>query len=436
MGRKVFISFLGTGYYSKAKYYLDSKDNLVETNFIQEATLKFFTKDWHAPDIAYFFLTEKAKSTNWDSPAQKDDCKVKIGERGTYDGLEERIKKLGIGFLYTPIDIPDGHNEEQIWEIFDKVYNVLQEGDKLYFDITHAFRSLPMLVMVLINYAKFLKKITVKSITYGNFESRAAQNVAPIIDITSFSELQDWTSAAASFIKYGRTSDISSLVADQELKNDLLSFSDMHLVVRAKEVYKGEIAEKLKSQIDQNESNPAFRHIKKIIKNKLSAYNDDMINNALAGIKFCIDHDLIQQGFTFLDEFLKTYVLLLIDKNWEKEMFRNIASSCLNINNKDSLDYSRYDDKINKDFNDGKISGEEKENLLNEIRDIVDKIFGLSIIEDLQKIMRSVSHGSRNDINHAGIRDNPRKAIDFKKSLSKHYNRLKEIVENNNVSSS
>ena len=33
----------------------------------------------------------------------------------------------------------------------------MQDGDELYFDLTHGFRYLPMLVMVLINYSKFLK---------------------------------------------------------------------------------------------------------------------------------------------------------------------------------------------------------------------------------------------------------------------------------------
>lgn len=54
--------------------------------------------------------------------------------------------------------IPEGRNEQEMWEIFQKVYGQMHEGDELYIDLTHAFRYLPMLVLVLSNYAKLIGK--------------------------------------------------------------------------------------------------------------------------------------------------------------------------------------------------------------------------------------------------------------------------------------
>jgi len=64
-------------------------------------------------------------------------------------------------------EIPDGKDTDEIWEIFDIIYNALEEDDNIYIDITHSFRYLPMLLLVLLNYAKYLKNIKIKQITYG-----------------------------------------------------------------------------------------------------------------------------------------------------------------------------------------------------------------------------------------------------------------------------
>ena len=52
------------------------------------------------------------------------------------------------------IFIPKGQSEQEIWEIFQIVYDRLKSGDEVIFDITHAFRSIPMLAITI-----FSKKI-------------------------------------------------------------------------------------------------------------------------------------------------------------------------------------------------------------------------------------------------------------------------------------
>jgi hypothetical protein len=37
MPRKLFISILGTGYYENTKYYIGTKENYFESQFIQKA---------------------------------------------------------------------------------------------------------------------------------------------------------------------------------------------------------------------------------------------------------------------------------------------------------------------------------------------------------------------------------------------------------------
>jgi CRISPR-associated DxTHG motif protein len=44
------------------------------------------------------------------------------------------------------VDIPEGRSEQELWEIFDRVASAVDEGDTILLDITHAFRSIPMIV--------------------------------------------------------------------------------------------------------------------------------------------------------------------------------------------------------------------------------------------------------------------------------------------------
>lgn len=94
-----------------------------------------------------------------------------------------------------------------MWNVFGRIYDKLENNDLLYFDLTHAFRYLPMLVLVLGQYARHLKKVTIKSVTYGNYEARGGNSdVAPIADLMPLVTLLDYTQAAANFGEYGRVS--------------------------------------------------------------------------------------------------------------------------------------------------------------------------------------------------------------------------------------
>jgi CRISPR-associated Csx2 family protein len=68
------------------------------------------------------------------------------------------------------VDIPDGKSEEELWEIFEAISKAVQEGDEIVFDITHGFRSLPMIAMLTIAYLKQVKGVKVQHVVYGVYE--------------------------------------------------------------------------------------------------------------------------------------------------------------------------------------------------------------------------------------------------------------------------
>ena len=149
-----------------------------------------------------FFLTDDARKKNWEDDGQWDrdnSCPKKC------KGLKSCIGLMNLPFHVEGVRIPEGHDEKQIWEIFDIVYKVLAHGDEVVFDITHAFRSIPMLAIIILNYSKVLKNIQLQRIQYGAFEALGPafkvkeipidQRVAPLIDLTPLVTLSDWTMA-------------------------------------------------------------------------------------------------------------------------------------------------------------------------------------------------------------------------------------------------
>lgn len=431
MGRKIFLSVLGTGYYNRTKYYFKDKENFIETRFIQEASLKLLTNDWNENDRAFFFLTAEAKEANWNNPAQTKNYLVKKGERDTYSGLSELIDNCQFPFKIIPIDISDGNNEKEIWEIFEKVYTALKPGDEVFFDITHAFRSIPMLVMVLINFAKFLKNITVKNITYGNWEGRNTEtNQAPIIDLTSFSELQDWTNAASEFLNAGRLNKVISLLQIKNI-NERDDFSNDILTCRGISILNSSHIVALKKKLNnsgQKEVQVPFAAIKEKISEKIKDFKQEDVLNGFRAVKYCIDFDLIQQGITFLIESIITKVLIDIGLKNRQQLasykIRNIVSVCLQNDSATDVNIlsllSQREQKFQK---------EKLEKVISRYSMYRDKVFSLEYKDKLTNLVfKDLSGKVRNDINHSGWRSEPMLASEFKYYLKEKYNLVEQII--------
>ena len=198
MGRRVFISVLGTGNYQECIYQSSDKAVSVQTCFAQEAALRYVdAPNWDPADQVFILLTEDARQRNWDK-------------------LSQCLGSLGLHCPVKDIPIVDGKDEKEVWAIFKTIYDLIEDGDNLYFDVTHALRYLPMLVLVMGSYTSFLKNTTVNKIVYGNWEMRDKEsNVAPLMDLTILNELQRWSFAVGSYLRNGSTIDLMDLSVKQ-----------------------------------------------------------------------------------------------------------------------------------------------------------------------------------------------------------------------------
>lgn len=407
---KVLMAFLGITDYRSCSYSLNGYDPVNNVRFIQEALVSLLCKDWTENDRIVIFLTEKAKDTNWVDNGQKQ-------------GLENRLKSLGLKVNPVPKFVPEGRTETEIWAIFEEVFNQINNDDEVIFDITHGFRSLPMLAIVILNYAKVLKNIKINGVYYGAFEALDAVGNASIFNLTPLVQLFDWTNATSNFLKYGDAEGISKLSLEKidpllkekrgddqsaqdlkKLSKQLVMFTKYIQTCRGLDIIKGYEIKILKEVVKNNKDsfikpmNPLFDKIS----DKIEDFNQKDIINGYAAVEWCINHNLIQQGYTILIETIKSEFVL--------KCFGN--NEITNINKRELLSTAIY------------IKDPEKEIKLTDSEKVDIQNLKSHMSEDFVKLYDAISQ-SRNDINHAGMRENSQRPDDLINNLKKYYNIFK-----------
>lgn len=417
MARKVFISVLGTGIYGKCKYVAEGFES-TETPFIQLATLEYHkAKEWSEDSKIYILTTAKAKEQNWNESITERERPI-TKEKVPYIGLETILKQAGLSAQ--PIDIPDGKDKDEMWTIFDTLFGLIGDGDEIYFDLTHSFRYIPMLVLVFGNYAKFLKKAKVKAITYGNFEARK-DNKAPIVDLLPLSALQDWTFASADFIKNGYVKRLVEMANDElrpilrESKGQNANASNLNsfvknldqlveerIMCRGLDVIESATLAKLTSKIGIL-SDEAIKPLTPVIRKIGDSFKDfstvGNTFNAFAAARWCYDKQLYQQATTFLEEGVISYICDRngIKLNCEKE--REVITSAIAINYKSIPEEKQ------------RVSDESLRPLLKKV--MADELLNdNTFLKEMDKLMQL-----RNDYNHCGMRESAQGIDKMKKQI-------------------
>lgn len=427
-----FFSFLGTGKYVKCNYALDGI-KIDAICYVQEALIDIFLKKGIKIDGIYIFKTKEATTANWISNAKYPNESGLFGVLKKYEGIVNTIEA---------VDIPSGEIEEELWDIFDKVLGKINYKDEIIFDITHSFRSLPVLALIILNYAKFVKKCEIKGMYYGAVEAlgvpaneiekklKLEDRNAPIFNLTPFVNLLDWTVGIDRFIEDGDSRYINKLIEygkgellKKGMKDDknilekvgksIQNYTNNVAVCRGKLVSSDGI--ELKEKIDFAFNISEKSYIKPMtplienIKNYFDNFTDDEDKNMIQVVKWCRDHNMIQQGLTILEEGIITYFCnrLGVDKCDRKI--------------RDAIGQAFYIKRNN-------LSPDEWKDEARLHKDIVNKILEREDSDKLAKIIYNIQ-GVRNDINHAGWRNNSMPYDTFAKKLNSFIDDVEKIIK-------
>lgn len=438
---KIFISFLGATDYLPCNYEFQSK-KIENVRFVQEATIRMNCMDWSKNDRVIIFTTQKALSLNWKDNGHKDQ---KTGEIFLCDGLETCIKKIKGPFSYHQVNIPDGKDEKQIWDIFIRVFDVIQENDEIIFDITHAFRSIPMLAVVILSYARIMKRVSLSGIYYGALETLGNINdarkmppekrIVPILDLTAFDRLMEWSVATDRFLVSGDASQVSRIAETsarsilsatkgndrsqhqvRKLAKSLDQFTKTLSTCRGRNI--SHVVKRLKQRLEDCRQmeikNVPLKTIMGKIEDQINQFKGHFISDGIQAARWCLEHNLIQQSYTILQETLITYFVYKIGEDPEdfsnKNLIRTLANQGASI-------YSE-----NRSFEKWKKDAQRN-------RPTIEKF--IHFYQTCPKLIETYNNlsGFRNDINHAGFSDQYKSAETFSRKMIEFL----ETVEKNIV---
>lgn len=373
---KIFISFLGTSSYSKVTYVYDDGKTKIKTctRFVQVALVNSLCSDWGPQDRIIVFRTLRSNVDNWLNSSRNDN-----------HGLREDLTKL-LAAKNIPIEtlnpgedqdtnkyiIPEGFDEQQLWMIFSKLYDTISKENEIYFDMTHAFRTIPLFATVLFNYCRSMKGTVVKSIHYGAYES-INQNIdrdtlgkmsdedkaaleAPLINLNSVVKLQAINEAVTSALQFGEMGSTIAILGAEHQERELGYIIDdvvrtikdqlesLYFYTQTADIHKlrtGNFFATIKNKIEdikqhtsnQNDSirRPVHELIDKIYNELIDCgfvpMNSD--SNIHAAIIWTCKKNMVQQSVTVATEYIKESFAKLYRAEFNEELDKDTISGLL-----------------------------------------------------------------------------------------------------------
>ncbi len=230
---KVIISFLGTGGYSdnsnrcrgeyrETTYTIENSE--YKNSFVSDVLLKYYNADkiiyigtlksmW---DVVYDSFTDNISDEIWDQLATSIENWNHKSDLLEGDFIIDSFNES----IIVPILIKYGLNREEneinIKQLF-QIEKHLKNGDEIFIDITHGFRSMPIVLVGVLNFIieNLKKNLKISKISYGMFEvSHEMDNKTPIVDLDILLELQENTKASHEFVEYGNAYIFSNILKD------------------------------------------------------------------------------------------------------------------------------------------------------------------------------------------------------------------------------
>ena len=202
--------------------------------------------------------------------------------------------------------------------------------------------------------------VKVEEIYYGAYElgkngSNDSIKRAPLFDLKTFLDIIEWSQAAASFKRYGHSDEIFDLKSRSEHLNGTLSRLSnwLHRLTHEMETSRG----RFRRQAGQRNENTSFwysvksyfharkqlpEHANKDIWNAIIAMmdqkmamfegiqDDEPVEQGLAAVKWAIQNQNAQQGYTALEETVKTFLCREFDMDYANKNLRELTKGiCL-----------------------------------------------------------------------------------------------------------
>lgn len=402
----VFIGFLGTSQYKPVVYSIAGKKSQ-ETPYVQEAIVRAHLEWLDSPDgCIKIFMTTEAKSANWDPPGGLKDRLNEICHIGKVQGLE----------MKAPTE------ENSLWRLFEVLESEIPPGAEVILDVTHGFRTLPLVGTVLTSYTRALKRTKVAAIYYGS-TVMDSDGTVPVIDMTRLDRLMRWSTAIDAFLRNGNASEMEEIasetvrsmiedgkqtetaILEKQLVKNLKEIHSALSTVRGKEILEGKLFLNALDTLErlglvQGVTAPLVPLLE-IIRNKLLCFKANSFANLLYAVDLCIQYDLIQQGLTLLQEGLITMLLAM-------EGFRDYTSLKTRKAVAMTFSYLEMESGCTKSYDDPRLDPE--------LQEVATAMMINDLVHSLIKAFARL-RDCRNNINHASFNKDDFRTTVFRKTL-------------------
>lgn len=410
----LFLTFLGTSRYDPIRYTLGGR-SFPATPYIQE-TIARAHKDWLDSEDGNVkvFMTAEARKANWDIEG----------------GLKERLGSLLSTGRVQGIEMRAPTGEESLWDLFEILEAEIPPGSEIILDITHGFRTLPLIGTVLTGYTRALKQTKVSAIYYATTDADS-DGQSEVIDLTRLDRLMRWSGAIDIYLRQGNPQEIERLTSEtvhglvqrgyraetEKLEKTLASnLKDIYsalTTVRGKEIVTGKAFLRARSNLETlcrtNSGTKPMVPLLQFAKDRLSGFLEDSPANLLFAVDLCIQYELVQQGLTLLQESIVTILLAM-------EGYDDFSEKNLRLAVSRSLSY------LVKKTAGGKVYDDPRQDPSLDTA-AAEAVMANPLAEQLAPLFDVLS-SRRNNINHASFNRDDFKAGLFRKTLREAFSEV------------
>jgi CRISPR-associated DxTHG motif protein len=182
---KVYLSFLGLGFknhktgqykYDSTIYELNGKKSK-ETEFVQVAEIGILGVSNF--DKIMIVVTQKSYNAH-------------------FNNIKHQLCELGANNIISLI-IEENMSASGQWKWFEQILEHIYYDDELTIDLTHGYRSIPIVFSTAVNFLQKAKNITLKAVYYGAYEKN--KKLVPIIDMKDFYIINEWAEAVSRLVE-------------------------------------------------------------------------------------------------------------------------------------------------------------------------------------------------------------------------------------------
>ncbi|SDC25933.1 MULTISPECIES: TIGR02221 family CRISPR-associated protein [unclassified Candidatus Frackibacter] len=321
---KVLMSPLGAGYfdesnnnplrqYRTAKYKFDGDENEYETSFVAAALAKYLEVDkivivgtqgsmWEEVYRYYFKASHSKQEIDLDyycelvEKIEVSNSQVSMIDESDLNKVTSVIDEYLVSINSDAQGgsschlIHYGLSEEELWNNFDifmQLIDELEDGDEIYLDITHAFRSIPLFMYLMMDFIQTLgrKRIKLAGIYYGMLEVKKELGYTQVVDLKPLFDISKLIRGVYDFTNYGNGYLISDLINSRQMSRDIKYISELVNIN-----YLVDLKNRIKS-LKESLENKDLSEIKKGLKYILPQLQNfiDRFNNLESDAKFQLE---------------------------------------------------------------------------------------------------------------------------------------------------